>query len=151
MTKPVKPDDPRLGLVVDLLLGHADGLTTEQISAKLDTGYWIVRRLMHHLRQAERAVPVPAGNSTVLWATPANAAKLARRLRAASKVNAREQQRRRRGSAKRSEPPAKLYDQPDFDPDDVADLPVTRRIHTCWPPLRVAPGPTSIFDLANHA
>jgi hypothetical protein len=122
------------------------------VAHKLAVTYWVAKRTLQMLATTQRAEVVHIANGKVVWASARNAGPLRARLAAQSKANNLARQRERRTALGRAPGPrAKLYEQDDLSLDAIPDMPVVRRIHTSWPPLHAAPGPTSIFDLANHA
>ena len=148
----IRATDERLDAIVDLLQGYTNGLRIDEISDKLKLSYWVARKMMQVLHKEGRIAPVHLGYGQVAWAMPRNAAPLNARLRAETRERSLQQRRDARACNAQPSPPAKLYDQAGFDPDAVPDLPVVHRVVQCWAPVRVPPGPVSVFALgASHA
>lgn len=137
-------DDPRIDVVEALLIDFPKGIGKDRVQAMTKLSAWIIREALRAGREAGRLACVYLGNSKTLWTTAAHGKTLAAAVRAESRRAAAVKRKAKREAVKRAAP-VKLYDQPDFNPHDVADLPVRRVVTNTWTPVRVAPGPISIF------
>lgn len=144
-------DDPRIDAVEALLIDFPKGISKERVQAMTKLSTWITREVLRAGREAGRLTCVYLGNSKTLWTTAAHGKKLTAEVRAAARVATLAKRKEYREATKDGQSRAKLYEQPDFDPYGVPDLSVRRVVTNSWAPVRVPPGPTSIFNWNPHA
>lgn len=140
MTFNFTPDDPRIDQVVDLLLGFPDGLSMAGVVARVPLSGRATGEALRAGLATGRIAKICASKNTVLWASSVHAAKLRAKHEALSLAKTRARQRRNRAAYLARERNC-----------ETPDLPVRRVVTDTWAPVRVAPGPVSIFNWSQHA
>lgn len=140
MTFNFTPNDPRIDQVVDMLLGFPDGLPLADVVVRMPLSARATGEALRAGLAAGRIVKLCASKNTVLWASSVHAAKLRAKHEALSLAKTRARQRRNREAYRVRERNC-----------ETPDLPVRRVVTNTWAPVRVAPGPVSIFNWSQHA
>lgn len=139
MTFRFTPDDPRIDQVVDLLLGFPDGLPMAEVVTRVPLSASGVSHALRAGQHVGRVVKICASKHVVLWAAVMHAPALRTKYQALSLAKTRERHRRNRATYNARELAR-----------ETSGLPVKQCVVSKWKPVRVPPGPVSIFDLGAH-